>query len=94
MLTSIGLVLESLISCARLRLNCKQRILILEIYGSDSGITELIDGLALRLECSVGCLWGNLRELSEIGLVEDGILTEIGEVVYLELEGLKGGGLR
>jgi len=89
-LTDIGLVLRSLISCAKLRLNCKQRILICRICGGS--ITRLIEDLALELDCSVGCLWGNLRELSEIGLVCGGELTELGKVVCLELKVLRGGG--
>ncbi len=92
MLTSIGLVLESLISCARLRLNSKQRILVCRINGE--GITELVQGLADELDCSVGCLWGNLRELREIGLVDGNELTELGGVVCSELRNLKGGDLK
>lgn len=83
---SIGLVLRSLISCARLRLNCKQKILICKIC-SDKRITCLIEELADELKCSVGCLWGNLRELREIGLVDGNSLTELGEKVCINLKG-------
>lgn|GEM_PF-1320558 len=88
-LTNIGLVLRSLISCAQLRLNCKQKILIHRICGNNLSVTRLVESLALELDCSIGCLWGNLRELRAIGLVCGGGLTELGEVVYLEL--MKGG---
>jgi len=85
-LTNIGLVLRSLISCALLRLNCKQKILICRVC-SEKRITCLIEELALELNCSVGCLWGNLRELKEIGLVKNGGLTKLGEIVFSELKG-------
>ncbi len=79
------MVLRSLISCAKLRLNSKQKILICRIGGL--GITRLIEDLAIELDCSVGCLWGNLRELREIGFICGNDLTELGEVVFYELKG-------
>ena len=84
-LASIGLVLESLISCVRLRLNSKQKILICRVSFNEGGVSKLIEDLAVELDCSAGCLWGNLRELKEIGLVSGGGLTELGEIVCLEL---------
>jgi len=91
-LTGIGLVFRSLISCVLLRFNCKQKILVSRVCCNKGGVTKLIEDLALELGCSVGCLWGNLRELRKIGLVCGGDLTELGEAVCLELK-MKGGEL-
>lgn len=94
MLTSIGLVLRNLISCVRLKLNFKQKVLICRVFQLDSfdikradvyGVVTFIEALAF--ECFIRCLWGDLREPWEIGLICNDGLTELGDLVCSKLKG-------
>lgn len=75
-----------------MRLNVKQKILLGRIYSGNEKISYCVENLACELGCSEGCLWGNLRELKKLGLVENGVVSDLGRIVCEELGVLKGGG--
>lgn len=70
-----------------MRLNVKQKILFERLFLNKNKISCFVENLASELNCSEGCLWGNLRELKKLGLAEDNRVSDLGALVLSEMKG-------